>query len=145
MGACSEKGAKTVCGVQLEPGTVGDDRELFNPTEGSDQGTGMSQNPTNYVVELTDQSKAGLLNNASQSHFEKYSNRLGEITFHISETQKVQQELLNRLSEICSQEPVKILGGFDPDEEAKKYIANRPKDVAASSEESGEEAGQEQK
>lgn len=106
--------------VQVDSSTFASERELYNP-EGED--SSLTKEPDKYVVELGAESKAGLLSNATQSHFKKYSRRLKEISDLMKGMAEIQQNLLNKISEICSQDPAALVDP-DPEEELAQYIEN---------------------
>jgi hypothetical protein len=104
--------------VQADTGTYPDPREVYNPEP---KDTRLTEEPEKYVVSVGAQSKGGLLKNATQSHFEKYHARVKEMTDLMKSMTELQQNLLNQLSKISSQEPVGILGGIDVEEEVSRY------------------------
>ena len=115
--------------VQTDTGTYAFDRTLYNP-EGED--SSLTKEPEKYAVVLGDESKAGLLSNATQSHFAKYGKRLKEISDLMKTMSEVQQNLLNKLSGICSQDPAAFVDP-DPEEGLTEYIEHG-KSAAASAE-----------
>jgi len=117
VGACEEDKDEMKCRVQVDTGTYGDERVLYNP-EGED--AELSKEPDKYVVALGDNSKAGLLKNATQSHFDKYSQRLRDMSDLMKAMREIMQNLRNKISEIASQEPVSF-GGIDVEEELMEY------------------------
>ncbi len=129
LGAVEEDGEKVMVKVQVDTGTFGDDRQLFNPApdwKPEKEEDSLIVTPDKYVIELGPQSKAGLLKNATQSHFEKYAKRVKEIADLMTGMGEGQQNLLNKLSEICSQEPVGFMnGGIDVEEQFDEYVASR--------------------
>jgi len=126
LGAVSEEGDKVQ--VQVDTGTFGDEREIYNP-EGADNL--LSTEPDRFVVVVGDNSKAGVLKNATQSHFEAYGQRLRGISDLMKGMRDTQTNLLNKLSEICSQDPAGLFGGIDPEEELQEYIKNAASGTAA--------------
>jgi hypothetical protein len=106
--------------VQVDASTYASERELYNP-EGED--SSLTKEPDKYVVPLGPQSKAGLLSNATQSHFKKYAKRLKEISDLMKGMSEIQQNLLNKISEICSQEPAALVDP-DPEEALEEYISH---------------------
>ena len=108
--------------VQADTGTYGDDREMYNPQPGDSK---LSEDPDKYVVPVGQASVAGLLGNATQSHFKAYAGRLKEISDLMRSMNELQANLLQKMTEICSQDPV-FLGGIDPIEELEEY-KNRDK------------------
>jgi hypothetical protein len=129
LGTVSNREGKTFVKVQSATGTFGIERELLNPAQGdspAENGTNLFAEPDKYVVEVGAQSKAGLLKNATVSHFEEYAIRLKEISDLMKGMSEEKQNLLNKLSAIASQEPVGFLaGGIDVEEEVDEYISQR--------------------
>ncbi|MCP4600550.1 MAG: hypothetical protein GY847_08465 [Proteobacteria bacterium] len=117
LGAGTEEG---MVKVQVDTGTFADERAIYNP-EPETEDAELTKEPEKYVVPLGDESKRGLMQNATQSHFLKYSTRLKEITDLMKGMNELQNNLLSKLSEICSQDPVSLLGGIDPIEEFEEY------------------------
>jgi hypothetical protein len=105
--------------VQADTGTFADERKVYNPEPGDSD---LTKEPDNYVVLIGDESKMGLLQNATQSQFREYASRLNEIVDLMKSMSEVQANLLQKLSSICSQDPVS-LGGIDPIEELEQYKA----------------------
>jgi hypothetical protein len=105
--------------VQIDTGTFGDKRQLYSPP-GED--AELTKEPDKYMIEVGPQSKAGLLGNATQSHFTKYVARLRDMVDLMKGMAETQMNLRNKISEICSQEPVSFLGGIDVEEEVAEYI-----------------------
>jgi hypothetical protein len=103
--------------VQAAAGTYGDDRTVYNPEPGDSD---LTKEPDKYVVVLGDESKRGLLQNASQSQFKEYAMRLNEMSDLMKTMGELQANLKQKLSGICSQDPVP-LGGIDAVEEAEEY------------------------
>ncbi|MCP4674982.1 MAG: hypothetical protein GY854_05655 [Deltaproteobacteria bacterium] len=126
MGPGTEEG---MFKVQADTGTFADERAIYNPAPDVEENL-LSKEPEKYVIPVGEQSKGGLLQNATQSHFKKYGGRLKEITDLMKGMVELQKNLLGKLSEICSQDPV-IGGGFDPIEAFEEYKQN---DQAAPSE-----------
>jgi hypothetical protein len=116
--------------VQVDTGTYGDARQFYNP-EGED--AELTKEPDKYVMEVGQESKAGLLQNATQSHFIAYVARLRDMVDLMKGMAETQVNLRNKISEICSQEPVGIFaGGVDPEAEVSEYIERdkkAPKDA----------------
>lgn len=104
--------------VQTSPGTYGSARTLYNP-EGED--SALTKEPDKFVVSLGDDSKAGLLSNATQAHFTQYSKRLKEISDLMKTMTEIQQNLLSKISSICSQAPAAFVDP-DPEEGLEDYI-----------------------
>jgi len=116
-----DKDGNMMVNVQVDTGTYADARQLYNP-EGAD--AELTKEPDKYVMELGVESKLGLLSNATQSHFMEYVERLRDMVDLMKSMGEVQMNLRNKISEICSQEPVTLFaGGVDPDEEVAEYIA----------------------
>lgn len=113
--------------VQTDTGTYAFDRTLYSP-EGED--TALTKEPENYVVALGPESKAGLLGNATQSHFMKYAKRLKEISDLMKVMGEIQQNLLNKIDGICSQDPAAFVDP-NPEEGLKEYIAQAKNAPAA--------------
>jgi hypothetical protein len=106
--------------VQVDTGTYGDARQIYNP-QGED--AELTKEPDKYLVEIGPQSKAGLLSNATQSHFREYVVRLRAMVDLMKGMAETQMNLRNKISEICSQEPVAFFaGGVDPEEEYSEYV-----------------------
>jgi hypothetical protein len=105
--------------VQVDTGTYGDARQIYNPP-GED--AELTKEPDKYLVEIGPQSKAGLLSNATQSHFREYVVRLRAMSDLMKGMAETQMNLRNKISEICSQEPVAFLGGIDVEEEYAEYV-----------------------
>jgi len=130
IGACADKKGKNMCDVQVDTGTFGDARELINPNPGDDA---LIDEPDGYVVPVGDHSKAGLLKNATQSHFKKYTTRLMKISELMKAMRDIQQNLMGQIAKICSQEPVSFMGGIDTIEEFDEYVANDKNNSSAMS------------
>ncbi len=130
LGNCDTKKGKTMCGVQVAPGTLGDERELFNPSPEGENVSELAEKPTSFVAVLGDNSKKGLMKNASQSHFDEYIARLQEMSKLMAAMSKTQEDLLNKMSAICSQDPVSGTG-VDPEAERDDYIQKRKRAIAA--------------
>ena len=113
--------------VQTDTGTYADERTLYTP-EGED--SALTKEPDSYVVPLGDESKAGLLGNATQSHFKKYSMRLKEISDLMKTMGEIQQNLLTKIAGICSQEPAAFVSP-DPEEGLQEYISRVSQSAAA--------------
>lgn len=103
--------------VQADTGTYADDRVLYNPEPGD---ADLTNSPDKYVVPLGPNSKRGLLQKATQSHFMDYQNRLKEIAGTMAAAADVQTNLLQKLTEIGSQDPV-WGGGIDVEEDVEEY------------------------
>jgi hypothetical protein len=119
--------------VQQDTGTYASERTLYNP-EGED--CELSKEPDKYVVEVGMQSKGGLLGNATQSHFVAYSMRLKDINDLMKGMTELQQNLLDKISRISSQDPAPFA---DPDpeeafEDYKTHIKNIEAAAAAAAE-----------
>ena len=114
--------------VQADTGTYADERKLYKPEPGDAE---LTKEPAKYVVALGPQSKTGLLKNATQSHFQKYAMRLKEISDLMKGMEEMQTNLLNKISEICSQEPPSFLSGIDVEEEVAAYIAHDSESAGA--------------
>ncbi|MDJ0765753.1 MAG: hypothetical protein QNJ97_22405 [Myxococcota bacterium] len=112
--------------VQAATGTYADERTLYNPEPGDGN---LTKEPDKYVVTVGEVSKIGLLANASQSHFRKYQTRLKEMSDLMRGMNDLQTNLLQKLAEICSQDPV-ALGKIDPIAELENY---KQRDGAAGS------------
>ncbi len=129
LGNVSNREGKTFVKVQGATGTLGDDRELLNPSEDASpttSGSDLFAQPDKYVVEISAQSKGGLLKGATVSHFESYAMRLKEISDLMKGMSEEKQNLLNKLAAIASQEPVGFLaGGIDVEDEVEEYIDQR--------------------
>jgi hypothetical protein len=138
LGNVSNRDGKTFVKVQAATGTLGDDRELLNPSEDASptkSGSDLFAQPDKYVVEISGQSKNGLLKNATVSHFESYAMRLKEISDLMKGMTEEKQNLLNKLASIASQEPVGILaGGVDVEDEVEEYIEQRASSDAPAAE-----------
>ena len=119
LGASEEDDGETLVQVQQDTGTYGDERKLYNPEPGDKK---LTEEPEEYVVLVGDNSKAGVLKNATQSHFDEYSKRLREMSDLMKGMRDTQQNLLNKLAEIASQAPVSLLGGIDVEEEFDEYV-----------------------
>lgn len=106
--------------VQVKPGILGDERELYS--SGVEAGDArFSKEPEKLVVPISDNTKAnGLLNDATQSHFKRYTKRLKQMADLMKTMRETETNLKNKVSEIASQEPVS-LGGFDVDAEVAEY------------------------
>jgi hypothetical protein len=115
--------------VQVDTSTFADERTLYNP-EGED--SELTKDPEKYLVQLGPESKGGLLANATQSHFKKYAHRLKEISDLMSGMQQNQQDLLDKISAICSQDPANFVDP-DPEQSLQDYI-QRVSSMAASAE-----------
>jgi len=113
--------------VQADSGTFADERTLYNPEPGD---ADLTSSPDKYVVPLGPNSKRGLLQSATQSHFIKYHNRLKEMAATMTKTTEVQTNLLQKLSEIGSQDPV-WGGGIDVEDDVEEYIQNSAKAATA--------------
>ncbi len=115
--------------VQQDTGTFGAERTIYNP-EGED--SSFSKEPDKYVIPVGDQSKAGLLGKATQSHFVAYQKRLKEIADLMSGMTELQKNLLDKISMIASQDPAR---GVDPDpEDALEEYKTRAKAASAEAE-----------
>lgn len=116
--------------VQQDTGAASVELSVYNPQ--SEEDVSLCKEPDKYVVEVGPQSKGGLLANATQSHFVAYQMRLKDISELMTSMTELQQNLLDKISRIASQDPA---GGVDPDpEEAyQEYVANA-KRAAASAE-----------
>ncbi len=112
--------------VQTDSGTYAFERTMYNP-EGED--SALTKDPEKYVIMLGQESKAGLLGNATQSHFTKYSKRIKEISDLMKTMGEIQQNLLNKISSICSQDPAAFVDP-NPEEGLQEYIA-RAKNMSA--------------
>ena len=113
--------------VQADTSTLADERTLYNP-EGED--SELTKDPEKYVVQIGQASKGGLLSNATQSHFRKYALRLKEISDLMAGMQQNQQDLLDKISAICSQDPA---WGVDPNpEQALQDYISRSAQMSAS-------------
>jgi hypothetical protein len=138
LGNVSNRDGKTFVKVQAATGTLGDDRELLNPSEDASPtkiGSDLFAQPDKYVVEISGQSKSGLLKDATVSHFESYAMRLKEISDLMKGMTEEKQNLLNKLASIASQEPVGILaGGVDVEDEVEEYIEQRASSDAPAAE-----------
>lgn len=135
LGALSDKDGKVMAQVQVDTGTYGDDREIYNP-EGAD--SELTKEPERFVVVIGDNSKQGVLKNATQSHFEAYAQRIRGISDLMKPMREIQGNLLNKLTEICSQDPAGFLGGIDPEEELQEYIKKAESGIGAAPVESEE-------
>lgn len=82
------------------------------------------------MVQLGPDSKRGLLQNATQSQFMKYHNRLKEMASLMNKSTDLQTNLMQKLSEIGSQDPVS-LGGIDVEDDVEEYIKNSGKSAPA--------------
>lgn len=116
--------------VQAATGSFADERILYNP-EGED--SSFSKEPEKYVIEVSQQSKGGLLAKASQSQFQDYAGRLKGLSDIVNKMDQLQTDLLNKLAEIRSQEPV-ALGGIDPIEDFEEYKKNDSASAGAAEE-----------
>jgi hypothetical protein len=103
MGAANGEKVK----VQTDSGTFGDERILYSPA-GED--AGLTKEPDKYVVEVGQQSKDGLLGNATQSHFDAYARRLREIGDTLKAMEEMKNSLRDKLLAMTSQEPVFFSG-----------------------------------
>jgi len=106
--------------VQTDSGTFAFERTLYNP-QGED--SALTKEPEKYAVTLGPESKAGLLGNATQSHFMKYAKRLKEISDLMKAMGEIQQNLLTKIEGICSQDPAALVDP-DPEEGLQEYIAH---------------------
>ncbi len=98
--------------VQADAGSPAIEKILYNP-EGED--SELSKEPEKFFVQLGQESKNGLLANATQSQFKKYVHRLKEISDLMKGMSEIQQNILDKISAIGSQAPA---WGVDPDPEA---------------------------
>jgi hypothetical protein len=136
LGAMAEKGDKVMAQVQVDTGTFADEREIYSP-EGED--SALTKEPDRFIVVVGDNSKTGVLKNATQAHFEAYAHRIKAISDLMKTMRETQTNLLNKLTEICSQDPAGLFGGIDPEEELQEYIKKAESGIgAAPVEESGE-------
>ena len=119
LGACAEDKELMKCQVQVDTGTFGDERVLYRSEPGDGE---LTKEPDLYVMPVGDHSKAGVLKNATQSHFNKYVARLRAMSDLMKSIRDTQTNLINKISEICSQEPVGFLGGIDVEDEVAEYI-----------------------
>jgi hypothetical protein len=115
--------------VQQDTGTFGAERTLYNP-DGED--SSLSREPEKYVVEVGAQSKGGLLGKATQSHFVAYQMRLKDISDLMKTMSELQQNILDKISRIASQDPASFADP-DPEAEFQAYV-ERDKNAAASAE-----------
>ena len=113
--------------VQTDSGTYAFERTIYSP-EGED--SALTKEPEKYAVLLGDESKAGLLSNATQAHFTKYGKRLKEISDLMKTMSEIQQNLLNKISGICSQDPAALVDP-NPEDGLQEYIEHA-KSAAAS-------------
>jgi len=111
------------CNVQAEAGSFAYKRTPYYPQ--GEEDARLAAEVDKFLVPVNPLAKRGMLKNASQSHFERYLKRLGNINGLIKKMVEEQGQLLQRMTDICSQEPVGILGGIDVDEEYETYIFNR--------------------
>ncbi len=119
IGACAEEKDLMKCQVQVDTGTFGDARVLYSSEPGDGE---LTKEPDLYVMAVGDHSKVGILKNATQSHFNKYIGRLRAMSDLMKVIRETQTNLIGKISEICSQEPVGFLGGIDVEEEVAEYI-----------------------
>ena len=78
------------------------------------------------------QSKGGLLAKATQSQFVAYQTRLKDISDAMKSMSELQQNLLDKISRISSQDPARFADP-DPEAEFEAYVT-RDKTSAASGE-----------
>ncbi len=121
LGACAEDKDLMKCQVQVDTGTFGDARVLYSSEPGDGE---LTKEPDLYVMAVGDHSKAGILKNATQSHFNQYVARLKAMSDLMKVIRETQTNLIGKISEICSQEPVGFLGGIDVEDEVAEYIKN---------------------
>jgi hypothetical protein len=121
LGACAEDKDLMKCQVQVDTGTFGDARVLYSSEPGDGE---LTKEPELYVMPVGDHSKAGILKNATQSHFNKYVTRLKAMSDLMKVIRETQTNLIGKIGEICSQEPVGFLGGIDVEDEVAEYIKN---------------------
>ena len=70
------------------------------------------------MIPIDDRSRAGILANASQSHFNEYASRLQQMAILMKDMAETQRSLMSGLDEI-SQLETKFVFGFDVEEEIK--------------------------
>jgi hypothetical protein len=118
--------------VQADTGSVGDSRIIWNP-QGED--SKLSKEPEEYVVIMGQMSKATLLKNVTQSHWEKYVKRLTAMAEVLKTMREDQDNLHSKLNLIVSQEPVHILVDINTEKEFEEYKAKASKAAASESDE----------
>ncbi len=128
LGPSEEKKGKTTYVVQAAAGKTGRSRTLYNPPEEGDNGE-FAKSPDDFVIEVSPESKAGLLEGASLSQFDAYTGRLRDIQNQMKLIRDIQTPLMNKLGELASQDPA-WLAPPNPESAFEAYVVQEKKGEA---------------
>jgi hypothetical protein len=132
MGKTAEKDGKIASQIQYEVGTYGDERTIYNGPPGDSE---FSKNAETYVIAIEPQKDGGLLKDATQAHFARYTARLKELTDLLARMREAQVTLKVAIDKIAAESPPSLLTDMDVENDVEEYKVGAAKAAAGISEE----------
>jgi len=118
VGKTAEKDGQIEAQVQYEVGTYGDGRKIYNGPPGDSE---FSKNAETYVIAVEPQKDGGLLKDATQAHFVRYTARLKALTDLLARMREEQQTLKTAIDKIAAESPPSLLTGMNVDNDVEEY------------------------
>jgi hypothetical protein len=118
MGKTEAKDGKISAQVQYEVGTYGDSRDVYNGAPGDAE---FSKNAEAYVIPVEPQKDGGLLKDATQAQFVRYTARLKALTDLLARMRESQQKVKSAIDKIAEEGAPSILTGMNVDRDVEEY------------------------
>jgi len=131
LGRTAEKDGQLTTQFQYEVGTYGDERKPYNGPAGDAE---FSKAAETYVIAVEPQSEGGLLKDATQSHFARYTARLKKLADIVARMRTAQQTLKTAIDKIADEGAPSLLTGMDVDRDVEEYKVGAAKAAAGTAE-----------
>jgi len=127
LGKTEEKDGKIAAQVQYEVGTYGEERTLYNGPAGDAE---FSKNAETYVIAVEPQKEGGLLKDAAQPHFARYTARLKALTDLLAKMRTAQQTVKTAIDKVAAESAPSLLTGMNVDQDVEEYKIGAAKAAA---------------